>query len=274
MLNESRKYYGFYRAKVVDNKDPEKRGQVLVWIPDLMPKIPDTEGIWACPVNTLGGRDPVNKETWKQGTCYIPVVGSWVWVFFEGGNPSRPFYFGSIEIEQSRTVVENQLGSEYWNKWTVIRTRQGRVIIISDDPDDARVELTGRKRNESMRLEGDSASVYAIDGNQTVILIDERAGKEKVLIKDWRGNTIHIRSHSDEIHIYANSDIVINTSNNLHIKAAANLDIGVDGDCKIKVGGSMHIKCGEFNVDASTVNEQCGAAQDASPRTTITDRDS
>jgi len=50
--------YGFYRARVVENKDKEQFGRVLVWIPDLMPDIPDNEGIWARPANNpLGGRN-------------------------------------------------------------------------------------------------------------------------------------------------------------------------------------------------------------------------
>ena len=46
--------HGFYRAKVVDDKEPEKFGRVRVWIPDLMPEIDENNGIWARAGNNPG----------------------------------------------------------------------------------------------------------------------------------------------------------------------------------------------------------------------------
>jgi hypothetical protein len=36
---------GIYRAKVVDNKDPDQYGRVKVYIPDFMPEIEDNNGL-------------------------------------------------------------------------------------------------------------------------------------------------------------------------------------------------------------------------------------
>jgi len=42
------KFFGMYRSRVIDNKDPEMFGRVKIQIPDLMPEIldDDTKGLW------------------------------------------------------------------------------------------------------------------------------------------------------------------------------------------------------------------------------------
>ena len=138
--------FGNWRAKIVDNKDPQKFGRCLVWIPDLMPEVPDSQGLWARPANNpLGGRNMENSdEHHYMGTSYIPKKGSWVFVFFEAGNVNRPYYFGALDLENTKVLPENQLGSNYEDKWTLFKSHDGRVIVVSDDPDDARIEIGGK----------------------------------------------------------------------------------------------------------------------------------
>ena len=148
--------YGNYRAKVIDNKDKEQFGRVFVWIPDLMPFLDSTiDGIWARPANNpMGGRnteDASRPDNHYAGSSYIPLRGSWTWVFFEAGNINRPYYFGALDIENTKVLPENQLGGSYQHKYTILKTHAGRAIVISDDPDDARVEITGKKRQLSRK---------------------------------------------------------------------------------------------------------------------------
>lgn len=222
--------FGNYRSKVVNNKDPDMFGRVLVWIPDLMPEVQQSEGIWARPANNpLGGRNMENdSEHHFMGTSYIPKIGSWVFVFFESGNINRPYYFGALDLENTKVLPENQLGSNYEDKWTVLKTHEGRTIIVSDDPDDARTELTGKKRemlSTNQAPTGDTASVYKIDDNQTTILFDERAGKEKILIRTVKGDFFHIDIDEQELQAYFKNDIKIKTDKNLYITAKEEIHI-------------------------------------------------
>jgi len=239
-------HYGFYRAKVLENKDPKKFGRIKIWVPDIMPEITPhihpkikelsvlgdepgaenvnlDEGLWAHPANNpVGGRSgEENNDQWGQGTCYIPKLGSYVWIFFEGGNINRPWYFGSIELETSRVLPENQAGREYQNKWTVFKSSQGRTIIISDDCDE-RIEITGKKRqyvkNNAMP-EGDINSVYQIDGNQTTILLEETEGNEKLLIRTWQGDYINIDISARQLFCYFHDNISIKTDGTLFVEA-------------------------------------------------------
>jgi uncharacterized protein involved in type VI secretion and phage assembly len=93
--------FGNYRALVVNNKDREQFGRVMVWIPDLMPEVDRTKGLWARPANNpLGGRNMEGSDDHHYvGTSYIPKKGSWVFVFFEGGNINRPYYFGALDLK-------------------------------------------------------------------------------------------------------------------------------------------------------------------------------
>ena len=80
--------FGNYRAKVVENRDPAKFGRVLIWIPDIMPHIPEDDGIWArAGNNPVGGRNMEDKpDHHYMGTSFIPKKGSWVFCFFEFRN--------------------------------------------------------------------------------------------------------------------------------------------------------------------------------------------
>jgi hypothetical protein len=248
--------FGNYRALVVDNKDREQFGRVLVWIPDLMPEVDRTKGLWARPANNpLGGRNMEGSDDHHYvGTSYIPKKGSWVFVFFEGGNINRPYYFGALDLENTKVLPENQLGSNYQDKWTIIKTHKGRAIVVSDDPDDARVELTGQKRSIKTPPTGDTESVYKIDENMTTILLDEREGKQKVLIRTYKGDFFHIDIDEQNLQAYFKNDIIIRCDNDLKLTVNGDIDIkSLAGDIKLQAeSGSVDIK------SATDFKEQAG----------------
>jgi hypothetical protein len=272
-------YYGMFRAKVVDNKDEEKFGRVLVWIPDLMPEVDQTKGIWARPANNpIGGRNQENDDNnYYMGTSYIPAKGSWVWIFFENGNANRPYYFGALDLENAKVLPENQVGTNYENKWTIFKSHDGRTIVVSDDPDDARIEITGKKRQLSNSPSGDTNSVYTIDGNQTTILLDERNGKEKILIRTHKGDFINLDIEEQKLNIKTISDIQILATGNLmlksggsiHIKASDKVYIQGGSGVEVNAGGSMHLQSsatvdvlggGIVKVHGTSTQLQSGAA--------------
>lgn len=306
-MHES-KLFGNYRAKVVDNKDPQKFGRVLVWIPDIMPLVQDNEGIWARPANNpVGGRNMEdNKDNWYAGTSFIPRKGSWVWIFFEGGNINRPYYWSALDLENTTVLPENQLGNEYQHKWTILKSSKGRTIIVSDDPGDERVEITGKKRELKNPPTGDTDSVYKIDGNQTTILLDERDGKEKLLIRTRKGDFFHVDIDQQQLQAYFEKDIIIKTKGSflltaeedIHIKAkVGNINITAEsgdinekssgrsfrqsgsdshnlsgGNYSIQAGSEINEKAGgNVNIDGANTLEQCGASGNSDPATVATD---
>jgi hypothetical protein len=235
---------GFYRAKVVDNKDEEQYGRVKVWIPALMHSISESEGLWARSANNpVGGRNTKEgQDSYYYGTCYIPRVGSYVWVFFEGGNINRPYYFASLDIETSKVLPENQVGSNPQDKWTPFKTPKGRCIVLSDDPDDERVEITGKKRKLSNPPAGDTSSVYEIDGNQTTILMDERSGKEKILVRTYLGDFINIDVEGRNIEICFLGDVNINCLGSIYLTANGKIQMRAGGGIETETSGDYTVK--------------------------------
>ena len=120
---DEEKKFGFYRAKVVDNKDPDKYGRVRVWVPDTMPEVDPSKGMWAFPANNpVGGRNTEGGDAKYYGSSYIPENGSYVWIFFESGNINRPYYFGSLDIKSSKVLPECQVGTDYQRKWVILKS--------------------------------------------------------------------------------------------------------------------------------------------------------
>ncbi len=100
------RYFGKYRAVVVDNEDPDKLGRVKFICPEVM-GLPDpstapptsvTSG-WAWPCFPFGS-DWNHASSYKGqrdhgvGVFAVPEVGSGVWVEFEAGDVNRPIWVG------------------------------------------------------------------------------------------------------------------------------------------------------------------------------------
>ena len=225
-----------------------------------MPEVDRTKGIWARPANNpLGGRNKEDDaENYYAGTSYIPEKGSWVFVFFEGGNVNRPYYFGALDLENSKVLPENQVGGEPQNKWVVLKSGSGRAIVVSDDDSsngDQRVEITGKKRQMSSPPSGDTESVTKIDDNMTTILLDERDGKQKVLIRTYLGDFFHIDIDERNLQAYFENDIIIKCNNDMKLTANGDIDIkSLAGDIHIQAeSGQMDLKA------AQDINKESGA---------------
>lgn len=80
---DSQKFYGKYRGRVNDNRDPEGLGRIRALVPDV---IGDEETGWALPSAPYAG-DGV-------GFLFIPPIGANVWIEFEKGNPDNPIWVG------------------------------------------------------------------------------------------------------------------------------------------------------------------------------------
>ena len=77
------KRYGKYRGMVLNNIDTEQRGRLLVQLPDVLGLGTSS---WALPCVPLAGP--------QMGAYFVPLIGSGVWVEFEGGDPDYPIWTG------------------------------------------------------------------------------------------------------------------------------------------------------------------------------------
>ena len=105
------RFYGKYRATVVNDVDPEQLLRVQVNVPEV-----GVEGLWALPCLPPGYRA-------------VPPTGAGVWVEFEGGDPDLPIWTGSwwtepqpptdggIEVRKGPTTLRVAPEGVTVNRW-------------------------------------------------------------------------------------------------------------------------------------------------------------
>jgi uncharacterized protein involved in type VI secretion and phage assembly len=80
-----KRYYGKYRATVLDNQDPLVQARLMLQVQDVLGDVPTT---WALPCLPAVGK--------QMGVFVLPAMGSTVWAEFEQGNPDYPIWVGGF----------------------------------------------------------------------------------------------------------------------------------------------------------------------------------
>ncbi len=124
-MSECEKYFGMYRGTVLVNIDPERRGRLLLSVPDVLKLIPST---WAEPVLALSGPPGAPAASYM-----VPPVGAGVWVQFEQGDLNYPIWNGCRLIAATDVPPDAQLGNPV-SPPVVIQSLGKHALIISDMP--------------------------------------------------------------------------------------------------------------------------------------------
>ena len=121
-MSDGTKYYGKYRATVINNIDPMQLGRIQVMVPDVSALLPTS---WAMPCVTIAGK--------QMGTFVVPQVGAGVWVEFEQGDPDYPIWVGGfwgIAAEVPALALAGVPGDPN----IVVQSTAQNAIVISDLP--------------------------------------------------------------------------------------------------------------------------------------------
>ena len=116
-MSEDGKYYGKYRASVVDVNDPILSGRIRVRCPRVLGNAVSS---WCLPCipNAIDGK----------GDFYLPPVGEAVWVEFEEGDVSKPIWSGGWYSNSKASSLYN--GGNYTG--TRVISYQGNTILFLD----------------------------------------------------------------------------------------------------------------------------------------------
>jgi len=118
------RFYGKYRAVVVDNADPENRGRLRLRIPSVLGG--DVVSGWALPCVPYGGAA-------DQGFFFIPEVEATVWVEFEAGDLDYPVWVGTFWGKPGgASEVPKPTDAQSPPTRKIIRTVKGSSIEIED----------------------------------------------------------------------------------------------------------------------------------------------
>lgn len=170
---------GIYRARIEYDLDPLKRGRVKFRIPHIHGIPGETDSWletfdlpWAEPGFMMTGPD--------MGSFTTPIIGSTVYIMFEGGDPNFPVYFGGlhgVKIQEPKPmgVVGNipnpsQVSVGAWNTSSVSEV----PLDIFDGIQETNPPPTRRVYFKS--LKGHTLVSEDADGLEEVTLID-RAGQ-------------------------------------------------------------------------------------------------
>jgi hypothetical protein len=124
-----KKYYGRYRATVINNIDPMRMGRVQVIVPDVSSVIPST---WAMPSSPVGGI--------QTGMYAVPTIGAGVWVEFEQGDPDYPVISGSYWGSAAEIPAMAQAAPPPTPPIVIQSMSQNRVVISGTPGDGLRLE--------------------------------------------------------------------------------------------------------------------------------------
>jgi uncharacterized protein involved in type VI secretion and phage assembly len=156
------KYYSVYPGVVMDNKDPEQRGRILIKIPSILGDI--NGGLhpkWVgCVYNDSAGN--------QTGSFHPPYVGDIVDVMFRHGDINYPVYKGG-------SWSEGELPADFTAGYPNVRGwvfKSGQKIIID--------ETSGAFK---IKISNPSGSQVVIDDTEKSITMADSAG-DSVSMKD------------------------------------------------------------------------------------------
>ncbi|MDP9422445.1 MAG: phage baseplate assembly protein V [Pseudomonadota bacterium] len=115
------RFYGKYHGTVSDNQDPLNKGRIQAFVPGVLQGV--TTG-WAMPCAPVAGP--------KSGFFAVPLIGSGVWMEFEGGELSKPIwvggFWGAIEApNEPPSVAPPKTTQKIW------RSDFGLTIAMDDE---------------------------------------------------------------------------------------------------------------------------------------------
>lgn len=138
------RYYGTYRALVLNNEDDQNQGRIFVHIPYVQTGIK----AWAYPKSIGGGLG--------YGFKYLmPPKGEFVWVEFEYGDPARPVW-------SYHPWAQGEMPEELKSPNVIgLVTPKGHYITLSEDEDVLTIQL---EEGSSLRLEKDKITLKGSSG--------------------------------------------------------------------------------------------------------------
>lgn len=234
-------YYGRYRAKVVDNNDPEQRMRVRVSVATVGH---DERGLaaWVLPVSTCAGPD--------RGVFFPPEKGDTVWVTFRNGDPGKPASYSPGWFLKDKVPAEFAYGSGGPNRRGIV-TRAGHSLLFDDTPGEESLSLNWHKPAEgdpslsdptvsADRTQGQAATVRVLpDGT---IIIANAAGAR--LEMNVTNTTVQIADSEGNAFTMDTEGVKLNDK---------------DGNYLALVDGRGTVSCGtDVTVVSPTVNVQAG----------------
>ena len=206
------------RAKVMDNKDPEKMGRIRVQFLWQEEQEPDLMTPWIRIAQPHGGND--------KGFYFIPEIDEEVMVEFENGNAEKPFVVGTLYHGKQHPGKKWPTDS---NDIKAIRTRNGHTIEIHDEGNDGFIRIYDHEKENYILT-------FSTD---------------KKLIKLESTGNIELYAGSDII-MEAGHDIKMKAKNNKDVDVENKLTVKVGSSKTVSAGSITESAGGEMKLTSAT----------------------
>lgn len=124
------RYYGKYRALVVDRADPEQLGRLKLKVPSVLA---DADTGWAWPAAAYAGAD--------IGFFALPKVGDMVWAEFAEGELDHPIWSGGTWGKPGSTNEVPQDARDAYGDRVVLQSASGNVVILADESGSEKITI-------------------------------------------------------------------------------------------------------------------------------------
>ena len=141
------RYFGKYRATVLNNLDVQNQGRIQVQLGDRYGPFPST---WALPCLPLAGQASASIVS-------LPAVGSMVWIEFEAGDPDFPIWSGGFWPDPAGFPMVALVGATPANPNIHLQTSMGTTVTLSDNP------------MQQVRIKTASGAMISIGGTGVII---------------------------------------------------------------------------------------------------------
>lgn len=260
-----KRYYSIYRAQVVDNKDPQKRGRVMIKVPTLF-------GDFVLP-QMADPRDFRNSAKGK-GEFYPPDVDDWVFVEFEGGDQRFPVYSGGwyskgdldpiFEHTADGIPLVRGYKDKFGHYWIFDQTPgKERIRILNPLPHEAG-QAPSQWNEIEMNVEAGKERIRIFNVDQDMVY-----DRDGIRITDKFGNQINMKAGGRDEKIVAdnNIDVAANRTDKVGSNetktVGGNWDITVSGNCNLNVNGVTKVTCPDVQLNGNnsgitTMNSHMG----------------
>jgi uncharacterized protein involved in type VI secretion and phage assembly len=202
---QATKYYGKFRAFVVDNEDPQRMGRVKLRIPSVLGEI---ESDWALPCFAYGGGD-------QYGMIAVPPVDAAVVAEFLEGDASSPMWTGTFWRTGDEVPEEFENPAQ-----KVLRTETGHKIVFDDTADAETITITSKAEAEV--LMDAAGSIILTDSAGATVTLDAEAGE--LTVADANGNEL-VMTSSGITCTDANGNEITAAGSGVEIKSSATVNI-------------------------------------------------
>lgn len=293
---------GIYRGVIEDNNDPDKLGRVRVRIFGIHSSIKNKLATGGIPVDELPWAEPcfslLGGSVSGIGTFSVPVNGSHVLVFFEGGNWECVRYFATLPgnpVEKADITqgfndpdgiypLEDHLSEPDTHR--LARNEKISETIVQDKIDDRTTGIpkagggTWDEPLPSYAAQYPKNTVICVESGITIEL-DSTPNSSRIHIYHPSGSFVEINNSGDVVFKNAGDrfDISkgnkyetsvenhINTTGDSSINSGAKWTVKATGDIKIETAGTLELTGATILLNGISWNHK--HAPSTSPPTTI-----